>query len=220
MTKYLAEFIGSFLLVFIGTGATIINTTHENVLGLQGVAAVFGLTVFFLVYLLGPLSGGHLNPAVSIANCVRGLLAPSTTCFYILVQLLGALLASSVLYLLFPTAPHLGETLPTAGITISFIFEFLVTSLLFAVLIASERTKENLVTTSLLLGLLVYLGVVVAGPLSGGSFNPARSIGPAMVSGNYNGIWIYCTAPIAGATLVALVYKLNRHLHHNSKITA
>lgn len=199
MRKYFAELIGTFALVFCGTGSVIVNSLSEGSLGLLGIAASFGIIVTAMIYSIGGTSGAHLNPAVSIALALGKRLPKNDLLGYILAQCLGAFLASGLLYIIFPETKTYGETLPAKGILSSVVLEFVLTFFLMFTILGVTAKKDTSILAGIVIGVLVTGIILVAGPISGGSFNPARSLAPAVISGNIHSLWIYILAPIAGA---------------------
>jgi aquaporin Z len=208
MKKYLAEAIGTFALVFCGTGAIIINQETSGSVSHVGIAITFGLIVMAMIYALGDISGAHLNPAVSIAFTLSGRFAVKQLVPYILSQFAGALSASMVLRYLFPENELLGTTLPSGTAGQSFIFEFILTFFLMLVIInVATGSKEQGMFAGLAIGSTVLLEAMFAGPVCGASMNPARSLAPAVVSGHTEHLWIYLTATTGGAALAIPTWK-------------
>lgn len=200
-----AELIGTFCLVFAGTGAIIVDDVSGGAVSHLGVALTFGLIVTAMVYTLGDVSGAHLNPAVTLGFCAarrldRGLVLP-----YIASQSAGAVLASAALRLLFPRHPTLGGTVPAGPDVQSFALEALLTGILmFVILGVSTGGKEKGATAGAAVGAVVGLEALFAGPISGASMNPARSLAPALVSAHFGALWIYLAAPVLGALAAVL----------------
>lgn len=207
MKKYTAEFIGTFALVFCGTGAIIVNEQSSGSLGLVGIAFACGIIVTAMIYVFGTISGTHINPAVTIALLIGKLTSKKEAFFYIISQLAGAFLASILLKIMFPTNLSLGATLPAGALAQSFILEFILTFFLMLTILGVASKKEFSNIAGLIIGLVVTGIILFAGPISGGSFNPARSIAPAVVSGNVTALWIYITAPILGSIIAMLLWK-------------
>src|SRR5450432_2688336 len=202
MRKYVAEMIGSFALVFCGTGAIIINQETSGTITHAGIAITFGLIVMAMIYALGDISGAHLNPAVSIAFTLAGRLPVSALAYYIASQVVGAFLASLTLKLLFPVNELLGTTLPAGTAWQSFVLEFILTYFLMLVIInVSTGPKEQGLFAGIAVGSVILLEAMFAGPICGASMNPARSLAPAIVSGHWASLWVYLTAPILGAAI-------------------
>ncbi|HVS26746.1 MAG TPA: MIP family channel protein [Burkholderiales bacterium] len=195
-----AEAIGTFCLVFAGTGAIIINDISGGVISHVGIALTFGLVVLAMIYAIGDISGAHINPAVTIAFFAARRLPARFVLPYIASQSLGALLASGLLRLLFSTQANLGTTIPADSIWQSFVLEFILTFILmFVILGVSTGAKEKGLTAGIAVGAVIALEALFAGPISGASMNPARSLGPAIVSLQFSSLWIYLAAPVLGA---------------------
>jgi len=208
MRSYIAEVIGTFALVFCGTGAIIIDQQSGGAVSHVGIAITFGLIIMSMIYCLGNISGAHLNPAVSIAFTISGRFPLRLLPGYIISQLTGALLASFTLKLLFSSSQFLGATLPAGSDMQSFILELILTFFLMLVIInVAEGSKEQGMFAGLAIGAVVGLEAMFAGPICGASMNPARSIAPAIVSGHLEHLWIYIIAPVAGAVLAIPVWK-------------
>jgi aquaporin Z len=208
MRRYIAEAIGTFALVFCGTGAIVINEETQGDVTHVGIAVTFGLIVMSMIYALGNISGAHLNPAVSIAFTLAGRFKLKELFPYIISQVTGALLASLVLRYLFPSNEFLGTTLPAGSAGQSFVLEFILTFFLMLVIInVATGSKEQGMFAGLAIGSVVLLEAMFAGPVSGASMNPARSIAPAIVSGHLEGVWIYLSSTIAGAALAIPTWK-------------
>lgn len=195
-----AEALGTFALVFAGTTAVVVNA--GGAVSHVGVALTFGLTVFALIAALGDVSGAHLNPAVTLAFWVARRFPGRHVVPYILAQCGGAVLASLTVRLLFPAAGDLGGTTPAGPEAQAWVLELLLTAgLMFVVLGVSTGAREKGITAGLAIGGVVALEALFAGPVSGASMNPARSLGPALVAGHLGGLWVYLTAPVVGAAL-------------------
>jgi aquaporin Z len=198
--KLLAELCGTFALVFAGTTAIVVNST--GTISHAGVAITFGLVVFALISALGDISGAHLNPAVTISFWLAKRFPGRLVMPYIGAQGLGAILASGLVQLLFPGDTNLGGTKPTGPGYQSWVLEVILTSgLMFVILSVSTGAKEKGITAGLAIGSVIALAAMFAGPVSGASMNPARSLGPALISGQLDSLWIYLTAPVLGAIL-------------------
>lgn len=209
MRKYLAEFIGTFALVFCGTGAIIINQESGGVVTHVGIAITFGLIVAAMIYALGNISGAHLNPAVTMAFWVGKHFSAKEILPYIISQALGALAASFTLQFLFPANELLGATMPAGSEMQSFVLEIILTFLLVLVIFqVAKGSKEQGMFAGLAIGSVVLLEALFAGPICGASMNPIRSIAPAVVSGHLEHLWIYLTAPFSGALLAVFTWQL------------
>lgn len=202
MKKMLAEFLGTFGLVFAGTGAIIINEVSGGAIGHAGIALTFGLAVMAMIHTFGDVSGAHLNPAVTLAFVTARRFPIRELPGYVVAQVAGALAASGLLFTLFGNVASLGTTMPRAGWGQSFVLEVALTLLLMlTILSVSERAKEKGITAGMAIGGLIALEAMLAGPVSGASMNPARSLGPALVSGNLAHLWLYLVAPVTGALI-------------------
>ncbi len=205
--KVIAECIGTYFLVFAGTGAVVINELTQALTHL-GIAITFGLVVMAMIYAFGHISGAHLNPAVTIAFWIHRDIGAKQAFLYIMTQVAAALAASATLLLLFGNVAHLGATLPRYGWEQSFALEFILTFILMMVIFGSAvHGKAVRQFAGVAIGGTVGLMAMFAGPVSGASMNPVRSIGPALVSGAVDHLWIYIVATILGAAAAALVYK-------------
>jgi aquaporin NIP len=202
MRKYLAETIGTFALVFCGTGAIIINQEQGGVITHVGIAITFGLIVMSMIYTLGDISGAHLNPAVTIAFAVGKKFPIKEIIPYIISQAIGAFIASIILKFLFPMNEMLGTTLPAGLPMQSFILEVILTFILMFVIIhVATGSKEQGMFAGIAIGAVVLLEAMFAGPVCGASMNPIRSLAPAIISGHVKHLWIYLIAPVIGAVL-------------------
>jgi aquaporin NIP len=209
MKKYYAEVIGTFALVFCGTGAIIINQETSGVISHPGIAFTFGLIVMVMIYALGPISGAHLNPAVTIAFTIAKRFPAKQILPYIISQAIGAFLASAILRFLFADNQLLGTTLPAGSAVQSFVLETILTFFLMLVIIhVATGSKEQGMFAGLAIGSTVSLEAMFAGPICGASMNPIRSLSPAIVSGHLEYLWIYITAPLLGALLAILIWNI------------
>jgi len=207
MNKYISECIGTFALVFCGTGTIIVNEQYGANLGLFGIASAFGLIVCAMVYIFGNFSGAHINPSVTIALVVGKLISKKKALFYVISQLTGAFLASGMLKYIFSKNTTLGATIPSGDLLLSFVLEFILTFFLMLTILGVSSKKEYSSIAGLIIGLVVTGIILMAGPISGGAFNPARSLAPAFFTGNMSTIWIYISAPTLGAILAMLTWK-------------
>jgi aquaporin NIP len=203
--KYAAEFIGTFGLVFAGTGAIIINDVSGGAVTNVGIGLTFGMIVLAMIYAVGDVSGAHLNPAVTLGFLAARRLEPKMVLPYMISQLSGALAASLLLRGLFPQHQTLGSTAPAGPALQSLILETVLTAfLMFVILNVSEGAKERGITAGIAIGSVIALEALFAGPISGASMNPARSFAPALVSQQLGSLWIYLVAPVTGA-LIAVI---------------
>lgn len=202
LRRCLAEGIGTFALVFAGTGAIVINDVAGGHVTHVGIALTFGLVVMAMIYAVGDVSGAHINPAVTCGFWVARRLPGREVAPYVLSQCAGALTASALLRLLFWEHPSLGTTLPAGPTLQAFVLETILAFLLmFVILNVAVGSKEKGIMAGAAVGATVGLEALFAGPISGASMNPARSLGPALVSGELSSLWIYLAAPVIGATL-------------------
>ena len=200
--RCLAEAIGTFALVFAGTGAIIIDDLSGGAITHFGVAACFGLVVMTMIYAVGDVSGAHLNPAVTLGFWWARRMPGAEVGPYVASQLAGAINASLLLRIVFPEHESLGATVPIAGVGAALVFEVVMTFLLvFVILGVATGAKEKGMLAGVAVGGTVGLCALFGGPVSGASMNPARSLGPALVAGELGSFWIYLIAPAAGAIL-------------------
>ena len=206
--KYITELIGTYILVFCGTGAVVMNEVSVGGVTHIGIALTFGLIVTGMIYAIGYISGAHINPAVTIAFWVVGKFKGKHLLPYIVAQIAGAVLASVSLRLMFPDAVTLGETLPSGSDMQSFFLELILTFILMFVIInVSTGSKEVGMMAGLAIGGIVALEAAFAGPICGASMNPARSIGPALVNMNLTSLWLYLVAPVLGSVLAVFTCR-------------
>ena len=209
MKKYISEFIGTFSMIFCGTGAMTVNEVTGGDVTHVGIAITWGLIVMAMIYAFGETSGAHFNPAVTIAFAYAKKFAWKEVPKYIIVQVLGALTASLILWYLFPTSEHLGATIPSVDVGRAFVMELLLTFFLMVVIInVSTGSKEIGIIAGIAVGAVVLLEAMFAGPITNASMNPARSIAPAIVAGKMQHLWMYILAPILGAILAVISCKL------------
>src|SRR6476646_9863469 len=198
--KLVAEFLGTFCLVFAGTGAIVIDGITGGAVSHVGVALTFGLIVLAMIYTIGDISGAHINPAVTIGFFAARRFEAGSVIPYLASQCAGALAASVVLRFLFPQSGTLGATVPAGSAIQSFVLEMLLTALLmFVILSVSTGAREKGITAGIAVGAVIALDARVAWPSSGASMNPARAFGPASGAGHLSGVWIYLVAPVLGA---------------------
>jgi len=206
--SFLAEFTGTFALVLAGTGSIVVNEVSGGAITHVGIALTFGLIVVAMAYAIGPVSGGHMNPAVTLALTANGSFPVKSLGIHITAQVLGACAASGLLLAMFPASSNLGATIPRAGfVTASFILEFITTMLLVIVILGVSSSSAHILT-GLAAGATVGLEALFAGPISGASMNPARSLAPALISGHTEYLWIYLTSPWAGALAAVAIHRL------------
>jgi MIP family channel proteins len=207
-----AEGVATFALVFAGCGAIIAEAEHPGSLGTVGIGLVFGLIVMAMVYATGHLSGAHLNPAVTLAFALSRHFPARETIAYVLAQVGGALLAACLLAAVWPSHPaDLGATLPSVGTGSALVYEVALSAfLMFVIMAVATDTRAVGAGAAIAIGGTVGLDALFGGPITGASMNPARSIGPALVSGELHDLWIYLVGPVVGAALGALAYQFVR----------
>ncbi len=205
MKKHFPEFLATFIVVFCGTGSIIINQISGGVIGHAGIATTFGLVIMAMVY---AFPKAQFNPAVSLSLALFRMLGKEDAAKNIVFQVAGAFAASALLKMLFPEAQTLGATVPSGTDMQSFVLEILLMFfLILSALKVGEYTKEIQAFTGVVVGGVVLLEAMFAGPISGASMNPARSLAPAVLSGNMDSIWIYLTAPFIGSIAAFTIWK-------------
>ncbi|CAN8290439.1 unnamed protein product [Cochlearia groenlandica] len=217
--KLIGEFVGTFTMIFAGCSAIVVNETYGKPVTLPGIALVWGLTVTVMIYSIGHVSGAHFNPAVSIAFASSKKFPFNQVPAYIAAQVLGSTLASAALRLVF----HLNDdvcslkrdvyvgTYPSNSNTTSFVIEFIATfNLMFVISAVATDKRASGSFAGLAIGATVVLDILFSGPISGASMNPARSIGPALIWGCYNDLWLYIVSPVIGALSGAWTYNMLR----------
>ncbi len=199
-----AELFGTFVLVFAGTGAIVFDSVNPGKIGHLGIALTFGLVVLAMVYAVGSVSGAHLNPAVTVGLWAAGRVPGRQVGPFVAAQVAGAFAASGLLLAMFPGHPTLGATLPHGPPWHSLVLEVWLTAVLvFVILAVTVADPAVRPLGGLIVGAVIALEALFAGPISGASMNPARSLAPAMASGRLEHLWVYMVAPVAGA-LVAI----------------
>jgi len=208
-----AELIGTFALVFAGAGAIMVDAkTHA--LGHVGVAIAFGLVIMVMIYAVGHVSGAHFNPAVSFAFALTRHFPWPRAGAYWLAQAAGALIAAAILRSSLGNLQHVGATLPAGSQAQSLLWETVLTFfLMFVIMSVATDTRAVGEAAAIAIGGTVGLDAMFGGPISGASMNPARSLGPALVSGDLHALWLYVAAPLLGAALGALAYQFVRGEH-------
>ena len=211
MKRYFLELFGTFALVFCGAGAIVMNDVSGGAVTHVGIALTFGLIVMAMIYSIGAQSGAHINPAVTIAFWASGTFDKKDVFPYVAAQITGAVLASAVLFCLFPEQATQGATLPLNSYSQAFVIEVLLSFILMFVIVnVSEGSKETGKMAGIAIGGVVALEALFAGPITGASMNPARSIGPALFSGELQYLSLYIPAPIVGMLLATLFCKLTQ----------
>ncbi|AMV33689.1 Aquaporin Z [Pirellula sp. SH-Sr6A] len=210
--RLVAECFGTYSLVLAGTGAIVINHVSHGQITHVGIAITFGLIVLALIYAIGEISGCHLNPAVTAGLFLSGRFGRGLVVPYMLSQIAGACLASLTMRALFPDHRTLGATLPSGSILQSFVLELNLTLLLmFVILCVTRKESPNGMIAGIAIGSVIALEAMFAGPISGASMNPARSIGPALITMNLTSLWVYIIAPCIGSALAVPLYGFVYH---------
>lgn len=207
--KYMVEIVGTFMLVYaICSAATVYHNSGQ--LGIIGIALVHALVLTAIIYAIGYRSGAQVNPAVTIGLLAAGKLRPKEAAFYIISQIIGAVIGAAVVYSIFGSSMSASVTLPSDGNVVrAFVLETVMTFTLVYVVLATTTSKNFKIAplAGVAIGFTLGLNVMFGGSISGGSLNPARSFGPALVAGNFNYQWLYWIAPIIGGLISAGVYK-------------
>lgn len=206
-----AEFVGTFALVFAGCGAIMVDTKTGGALGQVGIAISFGLVIMAMIYAVGHVSGAHLNPAVTFAFALARHFPWSRLLGYWIAQVAGAVTAAAVLRGSLGDIADVGATLPSGSDGQAFLWELVLTFfLMFVIMAVATDARAIGEAAAIAIGGTVGLAAMFGGPITGASMNPARSLGPGLVSGELDAIWVYLIAPIAGAVLAGLAYQLIR----------
>ncbi|KAK1359950.1 putative aquaporin NIP-type [Heracleum sosnowskyi] len=213
LQKIIAEVVGTYFVIFAGCGSVVVNKLYGGTITFPGICVTWGLIVMVMIYCLGHVSGAHFNPAVTFTQAVFKRFSWKLVPWYIVSQVLGSLLASVTLKLLFDVNhnSYFG-TLPVGSDVQSLFTEFFISSILMFVICGvatDDRALGNF--AGLAVGMTIMLNVFVAGPVSGASMNPARSLGPAIVMHEFRGIWVYFVGPTAGIMTGSLIYQLLRN---------
>ena len=206
--KFLAEFIGTFLLIFLGTGAIIISEIQSDLISNFEICLIFATTIFAMIYLFGKISGAHLNPAVSLSFYFARKISKTEFFTFLIAQILGGILASFLLYSLYSQNENLGGTSPKYGVLLAFLIEFILSFvLMLTIVLISKYFKSNFLI-AFLISLVIFLEAYFFGSISGASMNPIRSLAPALISGKLDYIWIYILAPSLG--MVSVIFIVNK----------
>ncbi|HEU4928360.1 MAG TPA: aquaporin [Candidatus Krumholzibacteria bacterium] len=213
MSKLIAEFFGTFTLIFIGVGAIAADHASGGALGLTGIALAHGLAIAVMVSATAATSGGHLNPAVTCGALVAGKIRPGMALSYIVAQCLGAVFAAFMVKLSVPsdwlTAVGMGTPALGQGVSVgqALVMEAVLTFFLMFVVYGTAVDARAPKVAGLFIGLTIAMGIMASGPVSGGAINPARHFGPALMGGGMQNIWLYWVGPILGSVVAALIYK-------------
>ncbi|HEV7363507.1 MAG TPA: MIP family channel protein [Solirubrobacteraceae bacterium] len=207
-----AEALAAFALVFAGCGAIVANAHYGGPLGAVGISLAFGLVIMVMVYATGHLSGAHINPSVTIAFTLTRHFPAREAVAYIGAQLAGATVAALVLWGVWTDRPaHLGATIPTVSAGSAFLYEAILTAfLMFVIMAVATDTRAVGAAAAIAIGGVIGLDALFGGPVTGASMNPARSFGPALVSGDWHDFWVYVAGPVVGAAAGALAYQVVR----------
>lgn len=211
MKKYLAEFTGTFAIVFFGTGTVVLGQEMWPAINQFWISVMFGFIVMAMIYAFGDASGAHFNPAVSIAFSAANKFPPALLLPYMASQFGGAAAASALLHSIFPANEYLGSTNPSGTELQSFIIEFFLALFLMLIIMSvAHGFKEVGRFAGLLIGIVIFLEAYYAGPITGASMNPARSFGPALVSGHMEHLWIYLVAPTTGTITAVIAWRATK----------
>ena len=210
MKAYIGEFLGTAVLVFVGCGSV---AFHQETYPIQqlGIAIAFGAIVTLMIFSFRKWSGTHINSAVTLAFLILGKISVAKSIGYIIAQCLGALTGAFLIRQVYPTNEFLGASLPSGSVTESFIWEYVLTFILMMVILISvitERSDKYVAPWSI--GLTVFLEAFLLGPICGASMNPARSLGPALMSGHVEHLWLYLVATTLGSLTIATIWRLAR----------
>ena len=207
LKRCVTEAIGTACLVFAGTGAIIINEVSGGAIGHIGIALTFGMVVAAMIYSTGHISGAHINPAVTLGFAITKNFPWKEVPYYWVSQIIGAVLASGALSLMFGTIGNMGATVPYGSDIQSLALEIILTFILMFVIMAMATDIRSVGgAAAVAIGMTVALEAMFAGPISGASMNPARSFGPALLSSEWASHWLYWVGPMAGASIGAIVY--------------
>lgn len=209
--KVVAEFIGTFILIFAGTATAIVNQKTDGSVTLLGLAASGGLAIMIVILSTGHISGAHVNPSLTIAFAALRQFPWIQVPAYMGAQVLGSICAAFALKLIFHPFGSGGVTIPSGSYAQAFALEFIITfNLMFVVTAVATDTRAVGELAGIAVGATVMLNILIAGSNSGASMNPVRTLGPAIAAVNYKGIWIYLLAPIIGALCGAAAYTVVR----------
>jgi aquaporin Z len=211
LKKYIAEIIGTFVMVFMGCGSIAIASIYPDSINHFGISMAFGTSVMVMIYAVGNVSGAHFNPAVTLSFFVAKKLDKKEVMPYIISQIIGALLGIITIRYLFESSV-VGVTQTSLSPLRGMIIEVVLTFILMTVILnISSGYKEKGMMAGVAVGFTVFLGALIGGPLTNASMNPARSLAPAIIAGNYTDLWLYIIGPIIGALLAIPVYKMTQH---------
>lgn len=204
--KYLSEFIGVFAIVFFGCGAVVVDGLKDGIIGHIAINVSFGVIVMVMIYVFGNVSGAHFNPAVTIAFWAAKKFQGKMVLPYIISQILGGIGGAYMLVILYPMSPTYGENMPSGTTFQALILEIVMTFFLMLIIHGvSTKHLEKGIMAGIAIGSYIAIEGFIAGPVSSSSMNPARSIGPALASGDYTKLWIFLIGPVIGALLASMV---------------
>lgn len=211
LKKSMAEFIGTFALVFAGCGSIMVAERFQNSIPLFVIAPIFGLAVATMIYAVGHISGAHFNPAVTLAFAVSKHFPKREILAYWIAQFTGALVAVFLLWVILPSGVHFGETLPTVSVLSALTIEAILSFFLMFVIIAvATDTRAQGAMAGIAIGGTVMFCAWLGGPVTGASMNPARSLAPALFARDFSSLWIYFLGPAMGMILAGIVYNFIR----------
>jgi aquaporin NIP len=211
-----AETIGTFALVFAGCGAIMVDQ-KTSALGHVGVAITFGLVIMVMIYAVGHVSGAHFNPAVTFSFALARHFPRRHVPLYCGAQLAGALIAAAILRGSLGNIAHVGATFPSGSEGQAFLWEVILSFfLMFVIMAVATDARAVGEAAAIAIGGTVGLDAMFGGPITGASMNPARSLGPGIVAGDLDAIWVYLLAPILGAAIAALAYTFIRSETHGA----
>lgn len=221
MHRLAAECVGTFALVFAGTGAVVIDAETGGGVGHIGIGLTFGLVIMVMIYAAGHISGAHFNPAVTLGFAVGRHFPWADVPCYWAAQLLGGITASLLLRGMFGTTAHLGATLPVGSAQRSFLLEAVLTFLLmFVITSVSTDVRAAGQAAAIAIGGTIGLEALFAGPISGASMNPARSLAPALVTWMWADQWLYVAGPALGAVCGVIAYRFVRGDENGKDVSA
>jgi aquaporin NIP len=203
-----AEALGTFIIVFFGCGSIRAASHQSALVDPSAIPFIFGLAVTIAIYALGHISGAHFNPAVTLAFAIGRHFPIKDVIAYWVAQIAGAVCASALLTILIQRSLSVGATVPTVGSETAIVWEIILTFvLMFVIISVATDTRAVGIMAGAAIGATVMIGAYLGGPFTGASMNPARTLGPAIMSNDYTSIWIYLVGPLIGATLAALCYE-------------
>ncbi len=211
MQRVMAEFIGTFTVVFFACGSIMVADRFPGTIPPSGIPIIFGMVIATMIYTLGHVSGAHFNPAVTLAFAVAKHFPARQVAPYCLAQFMGSLAAALLVSAILPAGDLYGATVPMVAPHIAFIWEVILSFfMMFVITAVATDTRAVGMMAGIAIGTVVALCAFIGGPITGASMNPARSFGPALFQSTIDSFWIYLLAPIVGAILGALTYRLIR----------